>query len=44
MINDFGLQEFEIDKEPIIKAVQPVFAEFGEKNGLTEVIQMIQGL
>lgn len=42
MVNEFGLQEFEIDKTPIIEAVQPVFTEFGEQTGLTEIIHMIQ--
>lgn len=44
MVNDFGLEEFEIDKAPIVEAIQPVFEEFGEKTGLTEIIQMIQEL
>lgn len=43
MVNEFGLQEFDIDKDPIIEAVQPVFTDFGEQTGLTEIIEMIQG-
>lgn len=42
MVNDFGLQEFEIDKTPIIEAVTPVFEEFGNDTGLTDLIKAIQ--
>lgn len=42
MVNDFGLQETEIDKAPIIEAVTSVFEEFGEETGLTDIIKEIQ--
>lgn len=42
MVNDFGLQEFDIDKNPIIEAVTPVFEEFGNDTGLVDIIKAIQ--
>lgn len=42
MVNDFGLQEYEIDKTPIIEAVTPVFEEFGKDTGLADIIKAIQ--
>lgn len=42
MVNDFGLSIVEIDKQPIIQAVTPVFEEFGQANGLSDLIARIQ--
>lgn len=42
MVNEFGATIYEIDKEPIIAATADVFAAFGEKNGLNEMIERIQ--
>ncbi len=42
MVNDFGLTIVDIDKQPIIQAVTPVFEEFGRANDLSELIAKIQ--
>ena len=42
MVNDFGLKEVEIDKQPILDAVSPVFNDFGEETGLTDIIKEFQ--
>ncbi|MDD3252636.1 MAG: TRAP transporter substrate-binding protein [Lachnospiraceae bacterium] len=42
MVNDFGMQEFDIDKQVIIDAVKSVFDEFGNETGLSDIINMIQ--
>ena len=42
MVNDFGLKEVEIDKQPILDAVSPVFNDFGEETRLTDIIKEFQ--
>ncbi len=44
MVEEFGIQIFEIDKAPIIAATQDIFNSFGEKTGTTEIIQAIQDI
>lgn len=42
MVNDFGLTICDIDKQPIIEKVAPVFEQFGKDTGLTDLIAKIQ--
>ncbi len=42
MVNDFGLQIYSIDKQPIMESVAPVLEQFGAENGLSDLIAQIQ--
>lgn len=42
MVEQFGVTETEIDKKPIMERTKPIFKEFGENTGLTDLIEKIQ--
>lgn len=42
MVETYGVQVFEIDKQPLIDRTAKVFEEFGKETGLTDVIEAIK--
>ncbi len=42
MVNEFGVTLYEIDKAPIMERTQEIFSQFGEENGLSDMIARIQ--
>lgn len=38
MVNEFGVTLYEIDKAPIMERTQEIFSQFGEENGLSDMI------
>lgn len=44
MVEKYGIKIVNIDKAPIIKRTSPIFKEFGEATGTTEIIEAIVNL
>ncbi len=44
MVEKYGIEIYEIDKEPIIAATAGIFAEFGERTGTSDIIEAIQNV
>ena len=42
MVEEFGVELYEIDKTPIMERTKPVFEEFGNTSGLNDLIAEIQ--
>ena len=44
MVEKYGIEIYEIDKEPIIAATADIFADYGESTGTTDIIEAVQSM